>query len=198
MRQLRKVAVTQHSLPYQHFFSYNPEMYKETHCSSAKQVWDDSEVSGMLRFSYTSLIELTLILNQVDPGSNRKVTTCILLTRIFLRSTEMKCVCVTEQHTLNTKTRKHKEKGGFPFKMCNVDALSKVSKVNYVSCCHVPVSPWNYEQKRKNVKIRILHETNGRTLLQLWISGGLPYFKCMDTFNWQKYPHNQKQHNHDK
>lgn len=57
-------------------------------------------------------------------------------------STVIKRSCVTEQlthrqtHTLNTKTKKQKEKLGFPFKMYNVDALSKVSKVikSVLSC----------------------------------------------------------------
>lgn len=36
MRQPRKVASTQHSLPYQHLLSYHPETHKETYCCSAE------------------------------------------------------------------------------------------------------------------------------------------------------------------
>lgn len=143
MRQLRKVAVTQHGLPYQHLFSYHPETYKETYCCSAK--------TG-LRWLYAEIqLQITdrahTDINQAV--SNRIVTTCILLNAhleassflfFFPQSTEIKCFCVTEQlthtHKLNTKqgNRRRKEVSLSKCAMLMLCVQSKLIMSVFVMC----------------------------------------------------------------
>lgn len=128
MRQLRKVAVTQHSLPYQHLFSYHPERRTKKRIVAKKK--RKKKKTG-LRWLYTEVqLQITDRAHTDKPGwpwavSNRKVT-CILLNIFFLlffsppKSTEIKCFCVTEQltHTNTRRTPKQENKKGerrFPF-----------------------------------------------------------------------------------
>lgn len=86
MRQLRKVAVTQHSLPYQHLLPHHPETHKETDCCSAGE--NKPETTWRWNHRQSS--------HWYKPGrswavSNRIVTTCISFWNTHLEEASLFC-----------------------------------------------------------------------------------------------------------
>lgn len=71
MRQLRKVAVTQHSLPYQHLFSYYPATRTKKRIVPLQNRSEMTPVMSHCRYAEIRL-QITdrahTDINQVDPG----------------------------------------------------------------------------------------------------------------------------------